>query len=52
MSMNRTLLSIVVLISLGAFVLTAKAVATTAIVGGTVVDLDGKVHAGKCRYCR
>ena len=42
MSINRTLTSIVVLMLLAAFVLTANAAGTTAIVGGTVVDLDGK----------
>ena len=42
MSINRALLSIVVLILLIAFVLAVNAAGTTAIVGGTVVDLDGK----------
>ena len=42
MSINRALLSIVVLILLTAFVLAANAAGTTAIVGGTVVDLEGK----------
>ena len=42
MSINRTLLSIVVLILLTVFVLAANAAGTTVIVGGTVVDLDGK----------
>ena len=42
MSINRALLSIVVLILLIAFVLAANAAGTTAIVGGSVVDLEGK----------
>ena len=42
MSINRALLNIVVLILLTAFVLAANAAGTTAIVGGTVVDLEGK----------
>ena len=42
MSINRALLSIVVLIFFTAFVLAANAVGTVAIVGGTVVDLEGK----------
>ena len=42
MSINRALLSIVVLILLAAFVLAANAAGTIAIVGGTVVDLEGK----------
>ena len=42
MSINRSLLSIVFLIFLTAFVSTANATGTSAIVGGTVVDLDGK----------
>ena len=42
MSVNRALSSFAVLIFLTAFILTAQAAATTAIVGGTVVDLDGE----------
>ena len=42
MSINRALLSISVLISLIVFVLAANAAGTIAIVGGTVVDLEGK----------
>ena len=42
MSINRALLSISVLISLIVFVLAANAVGTITIVGGTVVDLEGK----------
>ena len=42
MSINRALSSIVVLIFLTAFALTAHAAGTTAIVGGTIVDLAGK----------
>ena len=42
MSVNRALSSIAVLIFLTAFVLPAHAAGTTAIVGGTVVDLAGK----------
>ena len=41
MSINRLLLSVVVLILLAVFVLAANAAGTTALVGGTVVDLDG-----------
>ena len=41
MSINRALLSIILLIFLIAFVLTANAAGTSAIIGGTVVDLDG-----------
>ena len=42
MSISRALLNIVVLIFLITFVLAANAAGTTAIVGGTVVDLEGK----------
>ena len=42
MSINRSLLSIVLLTILAAFVFTANAAGTSAIVGGTVVDLVGK----------
>ena len=42
MIINRPLSSIVVLVFLIAFVLGAHAAGTTAIVGGTVVDLEGK----------
>ena len=42
MSVNRALSSLVVLIFLTASILTANAEGTTAIVGGTVVDLEGK----------
>ena len=42
MSVNQALSSLVVLIFLTAFVLTVHAAGTTAIVGGTVVDLEGK----------
>ena len=42
MNMSRTHLSVVILVFLTAFVQVANAAGTTAIVGGTVVDLDGK----------
>ena len=42
MSIKRALSNIVVLISFIAFVLAANAAGTTAIVGGTVVDLEGR----------
>ena len=42
MIINRPLSNLVVLIFLTAFVLAAHAAGTTAIVGGTVVDLEGK----------
>ena len=42
MSTNRTLSSIAVLILLTAFIPVANAAGATAIVGGTIVDLEGK----------
>ena len=42
MSINRTLSSVVLLIFLTVFALSANAAGATAIVGGTVVDLEGK----------
>ena len=42
MSVNRALSSLVVLIFLTAFILAAQAAGTTVIVGGTVVDVEGK----------
>ena len=42
MSINWSLLSIVLLIILAAFGFTANATGTSAIVGGTVVDLEGE----------
>ena len=42
MSITRALSGIVILILLNVFILTTNAAGTTAIVGGTVVDLEGK----------
>ena len=42
MSITRALSGIVILILLNVFILTANAAGTTVIVGGTVVDLEGK----------